>query len=67
MITFDLLKHPDTDYNIDISNPNITTLLSSDYKYIVIHLAAARFDFGITPSEYNQLNVKSTESFVKQL
>ena len=67
VITFDLLKHPNTDYIIDISNPNISLLLSSDHKYIVIHLAAARFDFGITASEYNELNVKSTESFLEHL
>ena len=67
VITLDLLMHPNTDHCMDIANPDISTILTSDYEYIIIHLAAARFDFGISASKYFKLNVESTKSFLDLL
>ena len=51
----------------DIAADDLRDKLSSDEDYVVIHCAAARFDYGISANVYFEENVSKTEAFLKTL
>ena len=56
-----------TDIISDIAADDLRDKLSSDEDYIVIHCAAARFDYGISADVYFEENVSKTKAFLKTL
>ena len=51
----------------NIENPDVVKNFDSKLDYIVIHCAAARFDYGIVADDYFHENVNSTRAFLKSL
>jgi nucleoside-diphosphate-sugar epimerase len=58
-------KH--TDIISDIAADNLCERLNPDEDYIVIHCAAARFDYGLSADTYFQENVSKTKAFLSSL
>lgn len=56
-----------TDIVSDIAADDLRDKLNSDEEYIVIHCAAARFDYGISADVYFEENVSKTTAFLKTL
>jgi len=58
-----------TDIVCDVSSNNFLDKLNNfkNKEIIVINLAAARFDFGATPQEYFETNVRSQKTFLENL
>ena len=56
-----------TDMVTDIAAEDLGDKFSPDKDYIVIHCAAARFDYGIRASVYFEENVSKTKEFLKTL
>ena len=56
-----------TDIVSDIAADDLRGKLSSEEDYIVIHCAAARFDYGISANVYFEENVTKTKAFLKTL
>ncbi|MDB4828643.1 NAD(P)-dependent oxidoreductase [Gammaproteobacteria bacterium] len=58
-----------TNIQLCIGDKSLNKYLKKDnFKFeYVINLAAARFDFGASPSEYFELNVKSHEKFLNSI
>jgi nucleoside-diphosphate-sugar epimerase len=63
----DLFPSEYTDIVSDISDNFISTYGLSSSSYIVINLAAARFDFGAKPEEYYKKNITDHINFLKNL
>lgn len=66
-IGIDLLPGEYTTHISNISDGNIWQALDKKLSYIIINLAAARFDFNVTADRYFELNVKSTKELITQL
>jgi nucleoside-diphosphate-sugar epimerase len=56
-----------TDIVSDIAADDLGAKFSSDEDYIVIHCAAARFDYGICANVYFEENVSKTKAFLNTL
>ena len=56
-----------TDIVSDIAAYDLRDKLSSDDNYIIIHCAAARFDYGISADVYFEENVSKTKAFLNTL
>jgi nucleoside-diphosphate-sugar epimerase len=56
-----------TDIVSDIAADDLRDKLSSDEDYVVIHCAAARFDYGISANVYFEENVSKTKAFLNTL
>lgn len=63
----DIAQGEYTDIVSDISADDLCRKLSSDEDYIVIHCAAARFDYGISANVYYEENVCKTKVFLNSL
>ncbi len=69
VIGVDLQESPNTDYICDIGSQKLFDILDQIKftELIIINLAAARFDFGATASEYFNKNVSASQKFLKNL
>ena len=63
----DIAQGEYTDIVSDISADDLCRKLSSEEDYIVIHCAAARFDYGISANIYYEENVCKTKVFLNSL
>jgi nucleoside-diphosphate-sugar epimerase len=63
----DMVQGEYTDVVSDIAADNLRDKLSSDEDFVVIHCAAARFDYGISANVYFDENVSKTKAFLKTL
>lgn len=63
----DMTRGVHTDIVSDIAADDLRGKLSSDEDYIVIHCAAARFDYGISANVYFEENVTKTKAFLNTL
>ena len=63
----DMVQGEYTDVVSDIAADNLRDKLSSDQDFVVIHCAAARFDYGISANVYFDENVSKTRAFLKTL
>ncbi len=68
-IGIDLSESKYTDYVANIDGTEISIYLKkiANNELIVVNLAAARFDFGLTSDEYYKLNVECHANFLKTL
>lgn len=66
---FDIKASPYTNFQMDIASDDFINCIGGILKanITVINLAAARFDFGATASEYYNLNVKCHKKFLENL
>ena len=67
VIALDVAEDANTDIVSDISADDLVGKLSSHNEYIVIHCAAARFDYGIEAKVYFEENVLKTKAFLNTL
>ena len=67
VVAIDKMQDAHTDIVSDIAADDLIDMLSSDKDYIVIHCAAARFDYGISASVYFEENVSKTKEFLETL
>lgn len=67
VMAIDMVMGEHTDIASDIAADDLGDKLNSDEDYIVIHCAAARFDYGISASAYFEENVSKTKEFLKTL
>ena len=65
--TIDRIPNKSTDIVSCITNENILNKIPRDKDFIIVHLAAARFDYGISPKFYYQENVNNTVLFLNNL
>ena len=63
----DMAQGAHTDIVGDIAADDLCDKFSSDEDYIVIHCAAARFDYGISANVYFEENVSKTKVFLNTL
>ena len=63
----DIAEGAHTDIVSDIAVDDLHDKLSSDEDYVVVHCAAARFDYGISANVYFEENVSKTKSFLNSL
>ena len=63
----DMKQGVHTDIISDIAADDLRDKLSLDDDYIVIHCAAARFDYGINANVYFEENVSKTKAFLHTL
>ena len=63
----DMAQGAHTDIVSDIAADNLGDKLSSDEDYVVIHCAAARFDYGISANVYFDENVSKTKACLNTL
>lgn len=63
----DMTQGAHTDIVSDIAADDLRGKLSSEEDYIVIHCAAARFDYGISANVYFEENVTKTKAFLNTL
>ena len=67
LITIDRVPSDHTNIVSCISCSTILNNLSKDESYSIIHLAASRFDFGISSQEYFEENVNHTKLFIENI
>ena len=67
LIRVDIKGGENVDIKCDIASELLSDRLDRECTYIVIHCAAARFDFGINARRYFQENVDKTRVFLKTL
>jgi nucleoside-diphosphate-sugar epimerase len=67
VMAIDMVPGHHTNIVGDIAADKLLDQLNSDEEYIVIHCAAARFDYGISASVYFEENVSKTRAFLKTL
>lgn len=67
VMAIDMVMGEHTDIASDIAADDLGDKLNSDENYIVIHCAAARFDYGISADVYFEENVIKTRAFLKTL
>lgn len=67
VVAIDKMQGAHTDIVSDIAADDLIDMLSSDEDYIVIHCAAARFDYGISASVYFEENVSKTKAWLNTL
>ena len=67
VVGVDLVHSAFTDIVSDISSTNLSAELNVNCDYIIIHCAAARFDYGISAKKYLAENVFKTRAFLKTL
>ena len=63
----DMSQGADTDIVSDIAADDLFDKLSSNENYIVIHCAAARYDYGISANVFFEENVSKTKAFLNNL
>lgn len=69
-IGIDRLSLNSNDIKADIKDTNLSYKIKSrsyDKDLKIIHLAAARSDYGLTPDEYYKDNVSATEAFLESI
>ena len=65
--SIDVVDGIDTDIVSDIGADNLRDMLNFNEDYVVIHCAAARFDYGIQAGVYLNENVTKTRAFLNTL
>lgn len=63
----DKIEGENTSHPFDIGDNGIIKAFDPKLEYIIIHCAAARFDYGISADAYFEENVRKTRVFLKTL